>query len=118
MREKRINFISNYMCWFRTINATKLFLVFFPVTDKFYVMIDQHSTMAQFCLWIHSVVDSYTSLGCVGAGGGGSGGDGTHLITRIRKFLVVWTSFSAKMLKQLKLLKSSTSSASEFAVWL
>ena len=81
-------------------------------------MIDQRSTMAQFCLWIHSIVDSYTNVvtaSMVSSGGGGDGG--SHLITRIRKFLVIWTAFTAKVLKQLKLLKtSSTSSASECSI--
>lgn len=76
-------------------------------------MLDQRSTVAQFCMWIHSVVDTYTNVAAMGSSTASAPGDCSHLITRVRKFLVIWSGFSIKVLKQLKMLKTSTSSASK-----
>ncbi len=68
--------------------------------------------MAQFCLWTSGLVDKYTKVNAESVG----------LTSRIRRFLVIWSSLSTKLLRQLKQLKptsagstSSTSTSSSSA---
>ena len=76
---------------------------FVSVVDRFQFLLEQRSSMAQLCHWTSILVDTYTKVN----------NDSVGLSNRIRRFLVVWNALSAKILRQLKMLRPGNSAASE-----
>ena len=87
------------------------------VLAKFFGLIEQRCPMAQFCVWVSGIVESYaTTTGAATGPGSRTGSDVTGgLVTRIRRFLSVWTSVTSRMLKQLKAMKPNTSASMAFS---
>ena len=85
--------------------------------SKFISLVEQRCPVAQFCVWAGGVVETYAGSAAAsapasgGGGGGRDGGGGCGLVTRIRRFLAVWTAVTARVLKQLKAMKPNTAAS-------